>query len=85
MVEQMVKNVANYFLEGMKEEGFDSFEDMRRCYWWTSQDIKEEVDSVLNDYNWAIDEVDGSDIFDDENALVCSYRSFMAKVYKIIK
>ena len=85
MLEQMVKNVANYFLEEMKENDFETFEDMKQCYWWTSQDIKEEVNAVLNDYDWAIDEVDGSDIFDNNGALACSYRSFMAKVYKIIK
>lgn len=85
MLEQMVKNVANYFLEEMKENDFETFEDMKQCYWWTSQDIKEEVNAVLNDYNWAIDEVDGSDIFDNNGFSVCSYRSFMAKVYKIIK
>jgi len=85
MLEQMINNVANYFLEEMKENDFETFDDMKRCYWWTSQDIKEEVNSVLNDYDWAIDEIDGADIFDENGNGVCSYRSFMSKVYKIIK
>lgn len=85
MLEQMIKNVANYFLDCMKDNDFETFDEMKECYWWTSKDIKNEVDSILKDYNWSIDEIDGTDIFDNDGNIVSSYRSFMSKVYKIIK
>jgi hypothetical protein len=85
MLEQMIKNVANYFLEEMKDNDFETFDEMKECYWWTSKDIKDAVDSLLGEHNWYIDEIDGSDIFDNNGNVVSSYRPFMTKVYKIIK
>jgi hypothetical protein len=85
MLEQMITNVANYFLDCMKENDFETFDEMKECYWWTSKDIKNEVDYLLGEHNWSIDEIDGSDIFDDNGNVVSSYRSLISKVYKIIK
>lgn len=85
MLEQMINNVANYFLDCMKDNDFESFNEMKDCYWWTSQDIKNEVEAVLKDNDWSIDEIDGSDIFDNNSNVVTTYRSFMSKVYTIIK
>ena len=84
-VDKMIHDVANYFLTCMKDNDFESFDEMKDCYWWTSQDIKNEVDAVLKEGDWSIDELDGSDIFDNNSNLICSYRSFMSKVYKLIK
>ena len=36
--------VAESFAETMREFGFESFAEMRDCYWWTSNDIKKEVE-----------------------------------------
>ena len=58
LLEQMVNNVANYFLDCMKENDFETFDEMKECYWWTSKDIKNEVDSILKDHGWSIDEID---------------------------
>ena len=69
----------------MKDNDFESFNEMKDCYWWTSQDIKNEVEAVLKDNDWSIDEIDGSDIFDNNSNVVTTYRSFMSKVYTIIK
>lgn len=81
MLEQMINNVTNYFLGCMRENDFETFNEMKECYWWTSKDIKEEVHSVLNDGDWSIDEIDGTDILDDNGNVITTYRSFMNKVY----
>lgn len=76
--------VANEFLETMREFEFETFEEMRDCYWWTSSDIKNEVDYMLKNTNWYIDD-SGADVINQETEEIVSYRSFIAKVYKLIK
>lgn len=82
--EEIINKVAGYFKECMEEGGFDTFEEMKDCYWWDTKDIKEEVKAVISDYDWCLtdDETEISPILGDE---YYSYRSFIAKVYKAIK
>lgn len=78
-----VKLVADDFKATMIEEGFETFADMKKCYWWTSEDIKEEVDAILRlaESDWGID-IDG-DV--NNGGEYISYKSFMSKVYSAIK
>lgn len=50
--EQLAKVVADGFIECMQEGGssgepFESFEDMRMCYRWTTNEIKDIIDEIL--------------------------------------
>ena len=59
---ELAEIVAKDFFETMKAEGFRTFAEMKRCYWWTTQDIKEEVDYIIRQTgeDAYIDELDGS-------------------------
>lgn len=47
-MEMLAREVANDFMRTMAEEGFDSFQEMCDCYWWTSKDIKDEVKAIIS-------------------------------------
>jgi len=84
--EGLAKAVADYFKDCMKEEGFESFEEMVDCYWWTANEIKDEVDSVLRGIDGTdayIDEFDRSDVLN--NGELISYRKFSAMWHKALK
>ena len=80
------QHVANGFLEVMHEEDFDTFEEMKQCYWWNSQDIKDEVEAYLREIDWYISD-DGSEVFhiDAPEGQEISYKSLMSQVYRLIK
>lgn len=46
---ELAKMVADEFKETMIDEGFNTFNEMCRCYEWDAQDIKEEVNFILNE------------------------------------
>ena len=84
-----VELVAKSFVDTMKEEGFETFAEMKSCYDWSSEDIKSEVRYVLNLNATGEDDCYLSD--DDTEILNCvdieeiSYRKFMSMVYGVIK
>ena len=45
--EDLAKFVAGVFASDMNDEGFETFTEMARCYCWEWDDIKDEVDSIL--------------------------------------
>lgn len=45
---ELVKLVVDDFKQSMNEEGFDSFKEMVRCYQWDSDDIRAEVEYIVN-------------------------------------
>ena len=78
--------VAKDFVEFMQENGFFSFKEMRQCFKWDSQDIKEEVDAALRDLTkgeYCVDELDGSMVVG--NGDLISYGAFMKAVYEEIE
>ena len=78
--------VAKDFVEFMQENGFLSFKEMRQCFKWDSQDIKEEVDAALRDLTkgeYCVDELDGSMVVGDGDLI--SYGAFMKDVYEEIE
>lgn len=80
--EELAEIVANDFFETMKEFDFQTFDEMKKCYWWTSQDIKEEVDGIIRQAKGCdayIDELDGSLVFLDGQDM--AYRKF-AKMWR---
>ena len=85
--EELAKVVANEFKQTMKEEGFDSFKEMAECYWWTANDIKDEVDVIISNAVEGlgvsgIDEVDRTDVY--LNGDMISYRKFSAMWHKAL-
>lgn len=84
--EELAVKVADDFRETMDEQGFESFDEMKKCYWWDSNDIKEEVNSILSsvrDADAYIDEIDGSDVI--LNGDTIPYRKFSAMWHKCLK
>lgn len=47
--DELAKKVADCFKSTMDEEGFETFDEMRRCYCWEAIDIKEEVDAIIRE------------------------------------
>lgn len=63
---ELANIVACAFQQTMKEEGFETFAEMKKCYMWTPEDIKEEVDDIIRDATFEdayIDELDGTLVF----------------------
>lgn len=82
-IKELAKACADYFKSVMQDEGFDTFEEMKDCYWWDTNDIKNEVESVIKDYDWFLTD-DRTEVMNISCELY-SYRSFIAMVYKMIK
>ena len=41
--EHAAEIVAQDFVQTLLEEGFESFNEMRKCYWWEPSDIRKEM------------------------------------------
>lgn len=57
--------VARDFVKTMKEEGFETFEEMKKCYWWEPEDIRQEIISIVDETN--------AYFYDDGSAIVLPY------------
>lgn len=86
-VQDIVRIVANEFADMMRDDGFETFKEMRECYWWDTQDIADEVKAIMGglETGWYIDEEDGKDVINQELGIVMPYKKFIAAVYKDIK
>ena len=83
----LAKIVAKSFYETMKVGEFETFDEMKDCYWWTTKDIKDEVDYALRDATDSeayIDELDHSDVFIG-NSKSMPYNQFSALWRKELK
>lgn len=47
--EKLAKLVADDFQATMDKEGFKTFSEMRNCYCWEIQDIKDEVQQIITE------------------------------------
>ena len=89
-IEALAMKVAEYFKKVMKEEGFETFTEMKECYWWTTQDIRAEVDAVITE---VANELGVADmyLYDDGSVVQVdtyhdiSYRKFSAMFRAYIK
>ena len=81
----LARKCAEYFKSVMKEEEFDTFEEMRQCYMWDTADIKEEVKAVIAEFGWFFTD-DESEIFKvgDESHDI-TYKKFSGMMYSMIK
>ena len=76
-MQKLIDDVANDFAQTMKQEGFESFSDMKNTYDWESAEIKEEIE-------YMVDKVYGGAFFDtivsasDDSEM--SYREFKKAV-----
>lgn len=48
-IEQLAMKVAEYFKKCMEEGEFETFNEMKECYWWTTEDIKAEVNADITE------------------------------------
>lgn len=77
--EDLAKAVSDSFIETMDENDFETFTDMKETYWWTLDDIKDEIDYIIRtatDEKAYIDELDRSDVFIGGQDM--KYRAFAA-------
>ena len=58
--EEAASLVAAGFMTMMIEEGFSTWREMVKCYWWSASDIVDEVRSILEDITDASMFDDGS-------------------------
>lgn len=49
--DEVAQIVAEEFVQTMKEEGFEIFQEMVKCYMWETDDIKSEVCYILQNTN----------------------------------
>ena len=86
--ESLAKLVADDFRKTMYEEGFKTFNEMKKCYCWDARDIKEEVDYTITKY---ANETGASVyMFDDHSAVevdldVMSWREFKKLVFDALE
>lgn len=79
----LVNIVATDFETSCKENDFETFADMCRCYMWDSSDIKAEVQWIVNDTNTAW--MEESEITIDDGDEPYKYKSFISDVRKELK
>lgn len=61
IIQEAAEYVARDFVQTMIDEGFETFQEMSRCYMWDTEDIKQEVYYILQPTNcWMWD--DGSTV-----------------------
>ena len=82
-MQNIIEYTAQDFAKTMKEESFESFREMAGCYMWSPEEIKEEVESILKEYEeetgrraW-IDEEDGKTVYTDGSEM--EYKTFIAE------
>lgn len=47
--EILAKLVADDFRNTMEEEGFETFQEMKKCYMWDAQDIRDEIVYIVTE------------------------------------
>ncbi len=86
--DQLATVVAKDFVATMKEEGFESFNDMSRCYMWNSSDIQEEIKHIIEDITNAYIDEDRSLVILDSSEDI-AYKDFkklvLSKIKEILK
>ena len=84
--EMLAKIVADDFIETMGLFDYDTFDEMCRSYYWTSKDIREEVDSIIREATCSVafvDEEDGKWVFYGDDMI--EYRKFARMFRKLLK
>ena len=81
----LVEMVVTCFLEDVKEGGFESFDEMVKCYMFDSKDIKREVEYLINFSGYAWLDEEGITIFGDDSYYPYPYRKFIASVRNHLK
>ena len=84
-IKSIARKCAEYFKGIMAEEGFDTFEEMKQCYWWDSSDIKEEIKAIILDYEWFFNDDETEIFYIGDESTDTSYRKFIKMVYSYIK
>lgn len=85
--EKLAQIIADEFKQVMQEEDFDTFEEMKDCYWWDTEDIKNEIEYYFKEVTeksdcgvWFSD--DRTDVYIDDDYI--SYRKFSTMWHKAV-
>ncbi len=84
---ELANLVAGDFRETMKTEGFETFTEMAQCYWWDTNDVKDEVDYILRDATNGeayLDECDRTEVIIGQGASL-PYREFSRMWHSALK
>lgn len=91
-IKELARLVSDDFQKTMNEEGFETFNEMRRCYCWETQDIKEEVSSIINEISAKVWEERKETVFmyDDYSTVIAdgedmSWRDFKKLIFENLK
>lgn len=86
-IDELAKKVADDFIGTMEDFEFESFAEMKDVYDWSSREIKDEVEYMINKQygngEWWLD--DDGDISTETSSEFISYRKFMNIVRSYIK
>ena len=66
--DEAAEYVAKDFISTMQDEGFETFQEMAKCYMWETDDIKSEVYYILQDTNCEMWD-DGSELEIGQNSI----------------
>lgn len=84
---ELARKVADDFIESIKDGNFETFQEMCDCYWWTSRDIRGEVEYMVNKQygngEWWLD--DDGDFTNQSTGEIMAYRKFMRIVRNYIR
>lgn len=85
-LKELAKIVADDFKQDMQEHDCETFDEMVDLFWWTTKEIKEEVDYIIRKASNGeayIDELDGTMVFAPGEEM--SYRKFSAMWHKNLR
>ena len=90
--ERLAKLVADDFRKTMKEQGFTTFKEMKNCYDWDAQDIKDEVEGIITVLNRDMWKETGTFLMSDDQSFLqigffdeMSYGNFKKLVFADLK
>lgn len=83
--EILVSYVADDFISDITDNGFETFNEMVRCYRMDSEDIKAEVQYLVNASRLAWMDSNGEITIFEYGESTIKYKAFIASVRKEIK
>lgn len=82
---QLAKVAAKGLLDMAHEEGFDTFAEMKKCYWYDAADVREEIRAALELAGWYVMYDNGKEIECDDHPYNIMYGAFKKLVMAELK
>lgn len=80
---ELVKKIADELEEEIKTEDFEGLSDMMRCYQMDSDDLKSEIESIINASKLGYMCDDEVNVYSEEDAV--EYKKIVSAVRKELK